>query len=312
MSVHCVYNGPHMLPHSAWKISRFTRRRRLLKYEDDEENMDQGWRRFRNFRCIARFCKIVRSWEADTTRSLVGWKMTVPVTFVDGGSRLLLYSFPFRSPVAKITPLQALDFVSAPINILFEQLRLWLMVFRCTAGVRRYFSLGHRKILVSHLTSVWSLPLDEGRKILMHLNSFLPTVAVAWIQFPESWNPHWCKSFTQPPNSCLRMNGTVKRISSFGKMQVPEKTLSINPVACLQHNSLRHWLRDTHPCSSTFLNAVVPNFFEPGPTFVFKKIPSPTRTITCQKFCFCSVTAFLLRDMSYNAQSSLKFYCDTQ
>jgi len=50
--------------------------------------------------------------------------MTVPVTFVDGGSRLLLYSFPFRSPVAKITPLQALDFVSAPINILFEQLRL--------------------------------------------------------------------------------------------------------------------------------------------------------------------------------------------
>ncbi|CAK8680378.1 unnamed protein product [Clavelina lepadiformis] len=36
MSVHCVYNGPKMLPHNAWKVSRFIRRRRMLQYEDDD------------------------------------------------------------------------------------------------------------------------------------------------------------------------------------------------------------------------------------------------------------------------------------
>ncbi|XP_026695844.2 structural maintenance of chromosomes protein 5-like [Ciona intestinalis] len=36
MSVHCVYNGAEMLPHNNWKISRFIRRRKQLKYEDEE------------------------------------------------------------------------------------------------------------------------------------------------------------------------------------------------------------------------------------------------------------------------------------
>nr|XP_039258386.1 structural maintenance of chromosomes protein 5-like [Styela clava] len=36
MTVHCIYNGHFMLPCSQWKLSRFKRRRRHLRYEDDD------------------------------------------------------------------------------------------------------------------------------------------------------------------------------------------------------------------------------------------------------------------------------------
>nr|CAB3266388.1 structural maintenance of chromosomes protein 5-like [Phallusia mammillata] len=37
MTVHCVYNGPHMPQHNEWKLSRFIRKRRMLKYEDEDD-----------------------------------------------------------------------------------------------------------------------------------------------------------------------------------------------------------------------------------------------------------------------------------
>jgi len=37
MSVHCVYNGPDILRHVDWKLSRFIRKRKKLRYADDEE-----------------------------------------------------------------------------------------------------------------------------------------------------------------------------------------------------------------------------------------------------------------------------------
>jgi len=37
MSIHCVFNGPEMVTPKQWKVARFVRKRKALRFDDMEE-----------------------------------------------------------------------------------------------------------------------------------------------------------------------------------------------------------------------------------------------------------------------------------